>query len=421
MYSTLTKRAANRAIALTATALLVFGASCADDPASVEPTTVGSKWGPEPAETVTVPTVSTPTASTPTGSALTDEEIAGLMWMREEEQLAHDVYVALGDAWDLRIFDNISRAETTHIDAVAGLLDLYGLDDPAAGNDPGTFTEPALQRLYDQLVADGSRSLEEALEVGAFIEELDIVDLAARCGRHGDPRDLRGLREPRTGLAQPPSCLLLAARLPWSRLRAHAARLRHVRRDRVRATPSGARAADDRRPNRTATTVLVDGPPTMNTVPHQRILVVDDEETIRELVGSYLRTEGFDVVEAVDGEDALAQIAQRAPELIVLDLRLPGISGLDVLREIRRTSAIYVIVLTARADETDKLIGLELGADDYVTKPFSPRELVARVRAVLRRGRKDPLGADSSDHLDDEVTRLDGLTIDAGRHEVTRR
>jgi len=157
----------------------------------------------------------------------------------------------------------------------------------------------------------------------------------------------------------------------------------------------------------------------MNAVPHQRILVVDDEEAIRELVGSYLRTEGFDVAEAVDGEDALAQIAERAPELVVLDLRLPGISGIDVLREIRRTSAMYVIVLTARADETDKLIGLELGADDYITKPFSPRELVARVRAVLRRGRQDALAADGSDRSDDEVTRLDGLTIDAGRHEVS--
>ena len=156
----------------------------------------------------------------------------------------------------------------------------------------------------------------------------------------------------------------------------------------------------------------------MITVPHQRILVVDDEAAIRELVGSYLRTEGFDVAEAVDGEDALAQIAQRAPDLIVLDLRLPGISGLDVLREIRRTSSVYVIVLTARADEADKLIGLELGADDYITKPFSPRELVARVRAVLRRDRQDALASDSSDRPDDEVIRLDGLTIDAGRHEV---
>jgi hypothetical protein len=107
--------------------------------------------------------------------------------MREEEQLAHDVYVALGDMWDLRIFDNISSAETAHVDAVSGLLDLHGLDDPAAGNDTGTFTDPALQRLYDQLVEDGSRSLEEALEVGAFIEELDLVDLAARSAATGTP------------------------------------------------------------------------------------------------------------------------------------------------------------------------------------------------------------------------------------------
>jgi DNA-binding response OmpR family regulator len=156
----------------------------------------------------------------------------------------------------------------------------------------------------------------------------------------------------------------------------------------------------------------------MINVPHQQVLVVDDEEAIRELVGSYLRNEGFDVHEAVDGDDALAQIAQSVPDLILLDLRLPGIGGLDVLREIRRTSDVYVIVLTARADETDKLIGLELGADDYITKPFSPREVVARVRAVLRRGRTDAAGSGSAVQSDDEVIRLDGLTIDIGRHEV---
>ena len=151
----------------------------------------------------------------------------------------------------------------------------------------------------------------------------------------------------------------------------------------------------------------------MNAVAHQRVLVVDDEPAIRDLVGTYLRNEGFEVDEAVDGEEALVRFSERAPDLVVLDLRLPGISGLDVLREIRRTSSVYVIVLTARADEADKLVGLELGADDYVTKPFSPRELVARVRAVLRR-RRDGEATDDSD----DVTRFDGLTIDAGRHEV---
>jgi DNA-binding response OmpR family regulator len=149
----------------------------------------------------------------------------------------------------------------------------------------------------------------------------------------------------------------------------------------------------------------------MNSVPGERILVVDDEAAIRDLVGSYLRSEGFEVDEAADGEDALVRFGERAHDLVVLDLRLPGIGGLDVLREIRRTSAVYVIVLTARAEETDKLVGLELGADDYVTKPFSPRELVARVRAVLRRPRAG--GIDN-----DDVTEFDGLTIDAGRHEV---
>jgi hypothetical protein len=190
MNRTLTPRRANRALALTASALLVFGASCTDDPASVESTTVEPTASDEPVEPTSIPapnSTSTWTDSASIASSLTDEEIAGLMWMREEEQLAHDVYVVLGDLWDLRIFDNISSAETTHIEAVSGLLDLYGLDDPAAGNETGTFTDPALQRLYDQLVEDGSRSLEAALEVGALIEELDIVDLVARSAATDNP------------------------------------------------------------------------------------------------------------------------------------------------------------------------------------------------------------------------------------------
>jgi DNA-binding response OmpR family regulator len=156
----------------------------------------------------------------------------------------------------------------------------------------------------------------------------------------------------------------------------------------------------------------------MSFVAHQRVLVVDDEAALRDLVGSSLRNEGFEVEEAADGEEALAQFAQSAPDLVVLDLRLPGISGFDVLREMRRTSAVYVILLTARADEADKLIGLELGADDYVTKPFSPRELVARVRAVLRRQRDGDSAATGAGDADDQMTRLDGLTIDSSRHEV---
>lgn len=110
---------------------------------------------------------------------LTEAEQAGLVQMREEEKLAHDVYVALGEQWDLRTFDNIAAAETTHADAVAALLDRYELDDPAAGNDAGVFTSPDLQALYDGLVAQGSDSLVAALTVGATIEDLDIADLQA--------------------------------------------------------------------------------------------------------------------------------------------------------------------------------------------------------------------------------------------------
>ena len=100
--------------------------------------------------------------------------------MREEEQLAHDVYVVLGDLWGVRIFENIASSETSHIDAVAGLLGQFDIDDPAAGNEPGEFTNPTLQGLYDQLIADGSGSLDAALQVGALIEELDISDLQVR-------------------------------------------------------------------------------------------------------------------------------------------------------------------------------------------------------------------------------------------------
>jgi two-component system, OmpR family, alkaline phosphatase synthesis response regulator PhoP len=115
------------------------------------------------------------------------------------------------------------------------------------------------------------------------------------------------------------------------------------------------------------------------------ILIVDDEPKIVKLARDYLERGGFDVTTAVDGPTALSIARADKPDLIVLDLNLPGMDGLDVCRQLRRESDVPIIMLTARIDETDRLIGLELGADDYIVKPFSPRELVARVRAVLRR------------------------------------
>ena len=121
--------------------------------------------------------------------------------------------------------------------------------------------------------------------------------------------------------------------------------------------------------------------PTIRAV--KTVLVVDDEPQIVDLVRDYLDHAGFAVLVAADGPEALRAVRTGSPDLVVLDLGLPGLDGLDVLRSLRREGALPVIVLTARGEESDKLIGLELGADDYLTKPFSPKELVARVRAVL--------------------------------------
>ena len=139
------------------------------------------------------------------------------------------------------------------------------------------------------------------------------------------------------------------------------------------------------------------------------ILVVDDEPRIADLARDYLEHAGFAVRIAADGEAAIAAVRRERPDLVVLDLGLPGLDGLDVTRSIRRDSNLPVIMLTARDDELDKLLGLELGADDYLTKPFSPRELVARVRAVLRRAdRAAEAGAS-------EVIRAGDLTLDLPR------
>jgi two-component system, OmpR family, alkaline phosphatase synthesis response regulator PhoP len=139
------------------------------------------------------------------------------------------------------------------------------------------------------------------------------------------------------------------------------------------------------------------------------ILVVDDEAKIAELARDYLEHAGFTVRTATDGEQALAAVRRDRPDLVVLDLGLPGLDGLDVTRSIRRDSNLPVIMLTARDDELDKLLGLELGADDYLTKPFSPRELVARVRAVLRRVDVD------AEPRTRELIRAGELTLDLPR------
>jgi len=142
------------------------------------------------------------------------------------------------------------------------------------------------------------------------------------------------------------------------------------------------------------------------------ILVVDDEPTIREVVVRYLQREGYETLEAADGKRAQQLIEERSPGLVVLDVMLPGSDGLTLCRWIRARSSLPVIMLTARGDETDRIVGLELGADDYVTKPFSPRELTARVRTVLRRAGPE------TDR--DARIELGPLTIDASARLATR-
>jgi len=146
------------------------------------------------------------------------------------------------------------------------------------------------------------------------------------------------------------------------------------------------------------------------------VLVVDDEQKIRDLLRAYLEREGFSVLTSGSGADALEQVRRAAPAIVVLDLGLPDIPGESVLRELRADAATPVLVLTARASEEDRLAGLGLGADDYVTKPFSPREVVLRVQAILRRTAPAP------EHAAEAVLAFDrgALVIDTVRHEVRR-
>ena len=142
------------------------------------------------------------------------------------------------------------------------------------------------------------------------------------------------------------------------------------------------------------------------------VLVVEDEMRIAGLIRDYLQHAGFDVIVTADGEAAVASARRSKPDLVVLDLGLPGRDGLDVTRELRRTSGVPIVMVTARGEESDRIVGLELGADDYVVKPFSPKELVARVRAVLRR-------AAAAREAGPEVLRVADVEVDVPRMRVT--
>src|SRR5207237_529441 len=141
-----------------------------------------------------------------------------------------------------------------------------------------------------------------------------------------------------------------------------------------------------------------------------RVLVVDDERHIVELAALYLGREGYQVESVGDGAQALTRFGQLKPDLVVLDIMLPGIDGLTVCKEIRKQSQVPIIMLTARDEVTDKVVGLEVGADDYLTKPFHPQELVARAKALLRRARQEP--------DQPRLIRAGNLEVDLERHEV---
>lgn len=146
----------------------------------------------------------------------------------------------------------------------------------------------------------------------------------------------------------------------------------------------------------------------------RKVLVVDDEPSIRAVLRGYLEADSFTVVEAADGQSALTALRSESTgpvDLVLLDVMMPGMDGLEVLRQMRTFSDVYVVLVTARSEEVDKLVGLGVGADDYVTKPFSPREVTARVQAVLRRRRGAPVS-------DDARLRYDGLMVDPVGREV---
>jgi DNA-binding response OmpR family regulator len=150
-----------------------------------------------------------------------------------------------------------------------------------------------------------------------------------------------------------------------------------------------------------------------------KILIADDEEKIAKMVGSYLEASGYLPLLASDGAEALRLFREESPDCLVLDVSMPGMNGLDLAREVRRSSSVPIIFLSARAEETDRIVGLEIGADDYVTKPFSPRELVARVRAVLRRGgMRAPGEASAVGEARDSLLRRGKVELDFKKRTV---
>jgi two-component system response regulator ResD len=154
----------------------------------------------------------------------------------------------------------------------------------------------------------------------------------------------------------------------------------------------------------------------------KKILVVDDEQQIVEILERYLLDEGFQVCVAHDGGEAVSATSLERPDLVIMDLKLPTMNGLDAFREIRSSSDVPVIMLTSRSDEVDRIVGLELGADDYITKPFSPREVVARVKTVLRRTEdRGPVQRATTQDTPQASVRFGELEIDFREHEVRQR
>lgn len=145
-----------------------------------------------------------------------------------------------------------------------------------------------------------------------------------------------------------------------------------------------------------------------------RVLIVEDEESYRDALSYLLRKEGYEVIEASDGNSGLEEFERNGADIVLLDLMLPGKSGIEVCREIRKNSQVPVIMVTAKDSEIDKVVGLEIGADDYVTKPYSPRELIARIAAVLRRTSTDV-------QIEEDVIEFGDVRLDAARHRVSVR